>query len=389
MRRRSRFNSVSSTSFATVFILGASFSGAAFGQSLTWQGTSNPNVFGQFTGNWDTTTQNWSDGSNTSGWVNGDTAVFSANSTDDNSQGITIDDPSGTVDVAGINLNVDNFSGFDPNPAVSILANGNETLTLTNPDVFATNTGAPSNAHLSLNINAPIAGTVGIDNQTTSQSIVQLFGLNTYTGNTIGDFQIVVGSSFNNTAFTNGGIVTVGNGAIPAGATGPGTAGATLSDQSVSIGTMGFDTAAKFVLNQESGFTGPALTLNGTSFDFGLSDSGLLVSQLDVNGPGDAQVLNPRTPEQISLTVSNAESLTPGVYPLIDVPAGGLDAATWEFAGPETYVAGNDVKYGFSISNTDTEVLLTIASNVPEPASMALMALGAGMLLRRRNRRSS
>ena len=352
-------------------------------QSLTWDLRHFPTTPLVGNGNWDTTTSlDWSNGSTDLAWVNGDSAIINTNLNGTTNQTLNIDDPSGTLDVSGFDLNI-SASGNGPVDNVTVTANPGDSLTLTNPNILATATGTVTGIPLfNMNISAPVAGTLGIDDTNTYVTHVELDGQNAYTGPTTGNFGLGNGASLSNTAIS--GVYLQVLGGATAGTTGPGTSGATLAVNRLDIGDVSPSIAGQLTLNQEQGFNGTALTLNGTQFEFFAADNG--VGQLDLSGPGTVEVLNPGTPELIGLDPFEASYLTPGTYTLIDSPIGGLDNATWTYGGPTSFTASDASTYYFSISHTDNLLQLTIAgpTGMPEPTSLGLMAVGVGLLMRRR-----
>ena len=154
-----------------------------------------------------------------------------------------------------------------------------------------------------------------------------LSGANTYSGDTTveaGTLRLPAVGSLGNTAITigSGATFVTTAGAVVAGSTGaPGTPGLGSAGDSLNLNAGAiFDMAdggiGTFSLNQQSGFTGPALTLGGATLEFNLSGSAadsLLVST------GAAAVSGTNTISIAGL----GSSLTPGgTYTLISAASG-------------------------------------------------------------------
>jgi hypothetical protein len=176
-----------------------------------------------------------------------------------------------------------------------------------------------------------------------------------------------------------------------AGTTGSGTAGATLTVAGDPLfgsgiligGQLGSSTlSSTLTLKQESGFTGIALNLQ-SSMVMELGVSATAVSEISVIGPGKASVTGT---QYIDIDIGNDTSLPLGSFPLLSDPAGGLSGNFAFYPYPATptteYMSLNGVNYTLTLSNTDTAETLTIS--MPEPSSVAVMALGGLALLRRR-----
>ena len=336
-------------------------------QSFTWDASgANPTNPTNGSGNWDTTSSaNWSNGTTDGTWVSGSTAVFEPKAGAPNAV-VTIDDPSGAVNVGLLEL-AGNYS---------IAATPGDTLTMV-PQAGGAVPGIVGAAVIS----APIAGTDGVD---VSGGLL-LTGQNTYTGATLsrqGEITLANGASLGNTSISGsqGGLDVRGSAA--AGTGGAGNSGATMTVLGTGLlFSMEDGTIGTFTLQQQSGFTGTALTGIGGGFGFDLGETA--ADKLIDSGPGTASV---RGTNVIDISTNSDAYLTPGSYTLISVPAGGLTGTFDFFNGTttETVTVGGTA-YTLTLTNSDTAEILTV---LPEPASAALMALAGIFLLRRRQRRT-
>jgi autotransporter-associated beta strand protein len=336
---------------------------------------------------WNTTTGDyWSNGTADIPWVNGDTADFNFTNALA-SANITINDPSNTVDVAGMTMETTNS-----NYTVTVLPeNSSSSLTLTSPTI-----GIENRAEMT--IGASIAGTVGLTLNTlggpAGEPNLVLAAPATYTGPTnINDGVLVLADSLTggadgslgNTAITVGGsgILTAAGANRTVGSNGPGTAGAILDVQG-QLNTV-YDS---LTVNQENGFSGNGLVFQDADLEFGIGPPGQNTELVD-DGPGTASVIS-GAGIHIFIT-GNSPS---GTYTLISDPAGGLlspDIHLSNGQGTETIGSGNqDFLVTLNDSNTAVSINVqpTTGGGTPEPACVALFA-GAGsfFLLRRRTSR--
>ena len=208
----------------------------------------------------------------------------------------------GSLNFATFNLNVGSMSGNAP------IDLGSQTLTVGSDNTSTTYSGIISDA-----------GTLV---KTGSGKLV-LTGDNTYTGGTTvsqGTLQVTAIGSLGNTAISvaNGATFapTPGNGTVIAGSTGGGSAGATLNLNAGAVFDMTDGGIGIFNLNQQSSFSGTALTLGGATLKFDLSSSGsdsLLVNK------GAAAMSGTNTISIAGL----GSSLTPGgTYAIISASSG-------------------------------------------------------------------
>jgi hypothetical protein len=369
------------------FVMGAGF---AFARGVhadeAWNGT----------GPWDTTATNkaWNVFGGTSPWINGSQATFDADNIPaalKNAPGgivnVNIDDPSGSVVASAVNQIAPNNP---PNVSFVVTASPGDTLT--------TASGGMSVGGM-VTIDAPIAGTGGVGIGV--ESLVTLGGNNVYTGpTTIASGNLTLaGGSMGNTAMSLGpigyGVIfeigSPGAGPLPqyvAGTTGPGTQGASLAGgTSTNIefadGAAAYASATKFIIQEQSGYTGNSLTFNHTELYFGLNDTS--ADEMVINGPGAASVTN----SGIYMVFNDPNhQLTSGVYPLISDQGGGLGSGfTFGSTGTTTEsVTVNGKPYNLSLVENNTELDLVV---VPEPATLAALACGGMILLQRRRRISA
>ncbi len=188
-------------------------------------------------------------------------------------------------------------------------------------------------------------------------------------GGTIGNSPIAIsgGSMVVNAGATvgNAPITVTGNGTLTAqpgsgtvsiGATGAGSAGATLSLGAGTTFSMVDGAIGTFNLRQQTSFAAnPALTLGGATLNFELGTSA--ADELNV-GAGQAAVSGTNT---IGIAAVGA-SLTPGTYPLITAPAGGL-TGTFQFAGGamSAYVPAGSSFYQLTLNNSATAQTVTVS----------------------------
>ncbi len=148
-----------------------------------------------------------------------------------------------------------------------------------------------------------------------------LSGADTYSGATTVDagmLRLPATGRLGNTSITigNGATFVPTAGAVVAGSTGNGSAGATLNLNPGAVFDMVDGAIGTFSLNQQSGFAGAALTINGATLEFDLSSSA--ADSLLVN-TGAAAVSGTNTISIAGL----GSSLTPGgTYTLISAPSG-------------------------------------------------------------------
>jgi len=361
--------------FATIAIILASGFAIGFSRNpakagmLTWDASgANPAHPTQGNGNWDTTSRNWSNATADSGWVNGSAAQFGALNTN-NSYIVTIDDPSGTVSVAGMTFGQQtNFSiGLNH---YTIAAAANDSLTLTNPNV---------NAGYYTVVSAPVAGTVGL----TLTGGLTLAGQNTYTGPTtltppvvtgnqtaFSGLTLLNGATLSNTAVSGNGYFNL-TGNATMGSTGPGSQGASLNVSSIGLGSAG----TVLTINDQQSFSGPSLVVNNTTIGFTMGPN-QTSSELVVNG-GRASVSGSQTVNfGVDSSLNPGDSLV-GNYTFISDPAGGL-SSPGGFGDYGTLTYGS-YRYDWKITDTDTTVTLNVTDPVfvpfPDPASLSVIAL--------------
>jgi fibronectin-binding autotransporter adhesin len=208
-------------------------------------------------------------------------------------------------------------------------------------------------------------------------------GANSWTGATTvgqGMFILSNGASLGNTAISVApGANFMPQGTSSAGTTGAGTSGALLSIVGDQL-DMADGTPGTFTINQNSGFSGTALTLTGATMDFDLGTTS--ADELIDAGPGVASVTGTNT---INLNTAGDAFLTPGIYDLISAPSG--LTGTFDFGNAtNTEVLTLDQPYTLTLNNSDTLETLTVS--VPEPASIGLLAIGGASLLTRRRKQS-
>ena len=205
-----------------------------------------------------------------------------------------------------------------------------------------------------------------------------LCGSNTYTGTTTinsGTLQLLASGSLGNTAISvaNGATFAPmpGNGTIVAGSSGNGSAGATLNLNAGAVFDMTDGGIGTFSLNQQSGFTGAALTLGGATLKFDLGSGG--ADSLQVSN-GAAAVSGVNT---ISIT-GLGSGLTPGGTYAIISASSGLNG-TFVFPNNSTSealtVGGTPYKLTLNSSGTAETV------HVYGPTSYQLVATAANPII--------
>jgi hypothetical protein len=375
--------------------------GIGLASSLTWNsGGSTPTHPHDGNGPWDTTSKLWSNGTADTTWVNDGTesAIFG----NDNGQGggVTV---TTTINVAGIMFNPA-APGYDE---LEIHSSG---IVNVNGDISSTGTNTFYSSAVELNggtlnmmghdLTGPFPTQLFLDNGT-------LLNLNSVTGGGemfFGSITIGGTNSFTNPIDPSGSVHlqtggTLGNTPITlepsgqfsadvgtsAGSTGAGTAGASLILESKGLLTIGGNgTAGAFTLNQQSGFSGPALNLEGGTMTFSLTPGGS--TELVENGIA-ASVSNVNTVDL--LANGGLTALTPGdTYTLISDPAGGL-SGTFEFSNGtdegEVVIGGHG--YFLKLEDSPTALTATVLPGVvPEPASLAVLGVSGALLLGRRRR---
>ncbi len=179
---------------------------------------------------------------------------------------------------------------------------------------------------------------------------------------TAGQLILATGGSIGNTSITVTGpgsfAAQPGSGTLSAGTTGTGSSGATLSLGSNATFSMVDGAIGTFNLQQQASFgaANTALTLGGATLKFELASTG--ADKLAVN-VGQASVSGTNN---ISITTVGS-SLTNGTYPLISVPAGGLNGGTFQFSGGGTsaYVAAGGNYYQLTLNSSSTSASVTVA----------------------------
>ncbi len=160
-------------------------------------------------------------------------------------------------------------------------------------------------------------------------------------------------------AVTSGGTFAAepGSSTLSIGATGAGSGGATLSVASGGNFSMVDGAVGTFNLRQQNSFAGnPALSLNGATLHFDLSSGG---ADLLAVGAGMAAVSGANN----IVIAPVGSSLTPGTYPLISAPAGGL-TGTFQFAGGSAsqFVFAGSSSYQLTLANTAKTETVTVAA---------------------------
>jgi hypothetical protein len=356
--------------------------------TVTWNNAQHDPAQG-LPGNWDNNPSNtfWQTTNNSMvtnvAWPSGDVASFGSGP--DGSYPVTIDDSSGSVTASGLICN------FDGSEVTINGSNSSESLNL----VGAASLWA---AEGFLKINLPITTTVGVNILGDNEAFVVFSAANTYTaptnigipstsslsglvleGGSLGNTAIV-GTATNNEFTPNLSVNSIG---YTAGTTGAGTQGATLDVASLQV-------QGSLILQQETGFTGSALTLNNSHLDFSNLGEVLGSPLLSVTGPGTASVSGA---QDIS-AVLNSAITTPTTFTLISDPNGGLSGGTYELdsSGDTTIMGTNGIDtYQETLNATDTAVTLSVSDitpipSVPEPATLSALAIGGMVCLRRRTR---
>ncbi len=212
-----------------------------------------------------------------------------------------------------------------------------------------------------------------------------LTGANTYTGNTTingGTLKLTAGS-LGNTAISCGGNATLGvqpgsTTTISAGSTGAGSAGATLSIGANNTFDMTDGAISTFNLQQESSFSGNALTVaSGATFKFDLGNT--TCDLMAVTGAASVSGT-----VQVILNTSTATSWNGTPTFSIITAASGLNGGTWQLSSSTATVNGID--YNLSINATATVVTVTatpfpVASFVIAPATIGSATAGTALTL--------
>lgn len=204
-------------------------------------------------------------------------------------------------------------------------------------------------------------------------SSLTLTAANSYTGATTvtsGALILGVGGSLGNTAISVSAGAAFdprpGSGTASAGSTGSGNSGAKLTLASGSTFDMTDGSAGTFDLSQQTGFSGPTLTLQGATLNFDLGAAA--ADQLETTGAASVSGVN----------IINIVGLSGGVtqgqaYPLISA-ASGL-TGTFEFSNgtASEILFDNNQSYTLQLSNSGAAETLTIAA----PPNYAMIVEGA------------
>ncbi len=267
-----------------------------------------------------------------------------------------------TIGGGTLNINADAALGAVPaSPTTNLTFSGNGTLQ-------AGAAAVSLNANRNVTINGGVTATFDTqgNTMTVSGSIcgagslskigsgeLQLWGSNTYQGTTtinIGTLSLGSTGSLGDTAITvvNGASFWV-RGVNVAGTSGSGSAGATLNlSPGAVFGIGNGQVLATFDLNQQSGFTGTALTLGGGTLNFELNNSG--ADSLVVNH-GAAAISGTNTINFNSL----GSSLTPGGnYPIISAPSGLNGGFAFASGGTAETLTVSGTAYKLTLNSSGT-----------------------------------
>ncbi len=236
---------------------------------------------------------------------------------------------SGATTISGGSLTIGNGTSGSLSSASAVAVNAGGALVLAaggslNGDTIGVNGGSftVSGGSLGASIVNLASGTLNISSGSVgAASINASGGIFSLTGGSIGNAAISV---------TGSGTLAVlpGSGTLSAGSTGAGSGGASLSVGSGATFSMVDGAIGKFNLQQQSGFSGPALTLAGGTLNLEVGNS--FSDQLAVNSG------------TVSVSGANTINLSPigrpsGLYTLISAPGGGLNSGgSFQFAGGGT-----------------------------------------------------
>jgi fibronectin-binding autotransporter adhesin len=255
-------------------------SSAAMAANLTWDsGGAHPTTPADGSGNWDTQTAFWSNGTTDVVWDNVSTAVFGSNNGAAGT--VTIDDASGSVTAAGLTFKAASSGNY------TVAASGADTLTFsgTSPlisvasGVSATISAPITGAFGSYAVGATITGLVinGTGNLTLS-------GVNSYTGSTI---------------IENNGVAGTGTSAVLSGSLGSAAA-------NVYVGlnpTAAMTDASALTLN------GGTLTASTLFVDYNFSEGAISTTAGDTVNVQGASTINANT---LSIDAGRASGSTKG-----------------------------------------------------------------------------
>ncbi len=270
-----------------------------------------------------------------------------------------------------------NFGG----PITAGATSGTTTLTLK-----GTNTGANT-----------ISGAIGGGNGATLALTAQsgnwvLAGTNTYAGATTvtgGTLTVGNGTSGSLSSSTpisvTGGTLSlapggsIGNTSIAVSGSGtfaplPTSGGSLSTGATLSLGVAATGGTFSMVDGQLGTFnltsSGTALSLNAGSLNFDLSSSG--ADKLEIP-TGTAAVSGVNT---IGITPVGSSLSVGNTYPLISVPAGGLNGGTYQFTGglPTRVVSAGGTNYKLSLQSTSTAVSVSVAAGPTLPVTANLYA---------------
>ncbi|HUB27533.1 MAG TPA: autotransporter-associated beta strand repeat-containing protein, partial [Tepidisphaeraceae bacterium] len=372
----------------------AIWSGNACAQSLTWDASgANPTSPIDGSGNWDTLTGiNWSNGTNDSPWIDGNSAVIGNGGT---AGTITIDDLSGAVTAAGITINSTPGSDYTiageslnltgSTPTIAVASGQSPTIS----SALSSSSGLTVAGGGQLNLtgnNANLTGTIAVDGGTLS---VGAAGLGASTN------AVVVGTTYPGTpsttttpgalALASGTSYTIGSFASQTNSTAVNTvtipSGSTLNV--VSTGTppsSGINAAfvAGALLSNTTGFSGTnvittsvtltgggALNVNGTS-----SGSSFLAGLGDANNTGNSPTFNMST--TLNMVGLSSFTFVTGLGP---TPTGNPPAV----GGSEFDVGvgiGSNTNLSLATNNSITAGTIDIGDSDPTPGTTAALVAG-------------
>lgn len=260
--------------------------------------------------------------------------------------------------------------------------------TASNKTLFLAGSNTGNNTLAAPITNSSGGGTVGVTKQNAGTWI--LTGASTYTGATTlsatgGTLVLGAGGSLANTAISvASGDTFQANAATSAGNTATAAAGATMTVASGGILSLADGTIGNFNLIQGSSFAGSALTLGGATLDFDLgqtsADDLIVTGTVAYTGTQSVNLSLVGNPTSLAATDTLIEA--GGETGAADVVFASDGLTT------ETITLSNGAMYDLTLSDPAYTEVLT-ATAVPEPATLGLMIMGAtGLLARRRSRRT-
>jgi autotransporter-associated beta strand protein len=339
---------------------------------LTWDpGNTGGSGGSDGSGNWDTATANWWNGTGDVPWINTDVASIGSNVVGEPAGIITIDDASGTVNASGINFNPVSSGSY------TIAASSTDALTLSGAAAINVASGVTPT------ISAPIAGTAGLNyTGADATSVLTLSGNNTFTGGlNINSGGIIVNP---------GGNLGDPSNAVTLGSAGSGTLGAltlqtggtttiaslTTAVNSASPSTLTINGADVLNVNSNNSLTPTGI--NGVFVLGATSTSVVTTTALTVSGTGTLNVNGGNNNSSFLVGLGAFLTSTPTMTATLNMSGlanFSFTTGTGTFT-PTSTVGGNEFAVGAGNNTSATLSLASASSNSSNMITAPLIDIG-------------